>query len=345
MTQTSNPALWRSQARKTVMPKMWGMVILLLLSAWLAISQGALEINFFAQPDQFEWAILRDIRLPRVLMTMATGAGLAVCGLMLQAVSRNPLADPGLIGVSAGAALFASAAILISSLMLLPPWLNLLFIPGMAFTGAALALAILLVVASYRQGMNTLVLILAGVAINAGATTLLGLVSYLAEDDTLRVITFWQMGSYSGTSWWQALLAIVIFLVAISVFVCKTTHIMLLQISEQHAFFQGVNVSKLKRLLLLLVALVTAICVCFTGIVGFVGLVVPHISRMLVGEHLKLLLPATALLGAALVTLADLCARLLVVPAELPVGLLTSALGVPFFLWLILREKRKFTYD
>ena len=120
---------------------------------------------------------------------------------------------------------------------------------------------------------------------------------------------------------------------------------MLLQIGEHQAHFQGVNVGRLKRLLLFLVATVTAVSVCFTGILSFVGLVVPHISRMLVGNNLNVLLPASVLMGGSLVTLSDVLARLLIVPAELPVGLLTSALGVPFFLWLILREKRKFAYD
>ena len=120
---------------------------------------------------------------------------------------------------------------------------------------------------------------------------------------------------------------------------------MLIQLGEQHAKFQGIAVNKLKRLLLLLVALVTALCVCFTGIVGFIGLVVPHITRMVVGANLTILLPCSILVGACLVTLADMAARVLVAPAELPIGLLTCALGVPFFLGLILIEKRKYQHD
>ena len=337
-------AQWRRQARKQQASRLWSMLALLLVSVLLGVTQGALKIDLFSQLSALETAIVTDIRLPRVSMTLATGAGLAMCGLILQAICRNPLADPGIIGVSSGAALFASIAILISSMTVLPAFLSLLFIPGMAFLGAGLALVLLLAIAGYKQSINTLILILTGVALNSGATTLLGLVTYMADEDTLRVITFWQLGSYGGISWQQAILAAFVVAAAMGFFVRYANQIMLLQISEEHAHFQGIKVGKLKRSLLFLVALVTAISVCFTGIVNFVGLVVPHICRMLVGNNLKVLLPATALCGAALVTLADVCARLIIVPAELPIGLLTSALGVPFFLGLILREKRKFAH-
>ena len=318
---------------------------LLFFSALLGVTQGALNIDLMAELSTLELAIITDIRLPRVLMTMVTGSGLAVCGLILQCLCRNPLADPGIIGVSWGAALFAAVAILISGSVAIPAEIGLVFIPLMAFLGAAIALALLLTIAGYKQSVNNLVLILTGVAINAGALTLLGFVSYLADDETLRVITFWQLGSYGGISWQEAILATAIVSLSFAIFIRLSNQIMLMQISEQHAHFQGVPVAKVKRLLLVLVALVTAVCVCFTGLVNFVGLVVPHICRMIVGANLKVLLPASALSGAVLVTLADMFSRIIIVPAELPIGLLTSALGVPFFLWLILREKRKFAYD
>lgn len=336
---------WRAESRKVLLPRLWIMLVLLLVSTVLGVTQGAIKIDLLSSLDALEKAVLLDIRLPRTLMTIATGAGLSICGLILQSLSRNPLADPGIIGVSAGAALFAAWAILLSSVLIIPGWLSLIFIPGMAFLGAALALFLLLMIAGYRQSINTLVLILAGVAINSGAITLLGLISYIADDDTLRVITFWQLGSYSGINWHQALMACTVVALAIYLFVKHAKAIMLLQVGEQQAAFQGIRVNRLKRILLVVVALVTAISVCFTGIVGFVGLVVPHICRMLVGHHLAILLPATAISGAALVTLADVLARLIIVPAELPIGLLTSALGVPFFIGLILREKRKFAHD
>lgn len=311
----------------------------------LSLTQGAIHINVFDSLGELHQRVISEIRAPRALMTMATGAGLAICGLVLQAMCRNPLADPGLVGVAQGAALFASLAILLSGFIVISPLESLFFVPTMAFIGAAIALFLLLVIAGYRETMNTLVLILTGVAINAGAATLLGLITFIADDNTLRLITFWQMGSYSGIDWPKAFLATAIVAVAIGIFWRQANAIMLLQIGEKHAEYQGVDVTRLKQTLLITVAIVTAVSVCFTGIVGFVGLVVPHICRMLAGTQLRILLPTVVLVGAALVTFADVAARIVIIPAELPIGLLTSALGVPFFLWLILREKRKFSRD
>jgi iron complex transport system permease protein len=344
-TMQIDVAAWRKEANKRQVSQLWIMTGVLVFALLMGITQGALKIDLFGEISELEKAIISDIRLPRVLMTLFTGAGLAICGLILQSICRNPLADPGIIGVSSGAALFAAIAILISSVVTLPEIISVLFVPAMAFAGAGSALFLLLSIAGFKQSINTLVLILTGVALNSGAATLLGLVTYLADEETLRVIVFWQLGSYSGISWQQAMLACIIVTCAVIYFFRCAGQIMLLQIGEHQAHFQGVNVGKFKKILLLLVATVTAICVCFTGILSFVGLVVPHISRMLVGNNLRVLIPASVLLGGALITFADVLARLTIVPAELPVGLLTSSLGVPFFLWLILREKRKFAYD
>lgn len=342
---TTTIALWREQAFSALKVPACLMLFLLFLSVFLGMTQGALKVPIFTSLSQIQQAVLWEIRAPRVLMTLATGAGLAMCGLILQALTRNPLADPGIIGVSSFAALFASAAIFLSSSLSLPNWLGLFFVPSLAFIGAFTALLLLLAIASYKHTVNTLVLILTGVALNAGAQTLLGLLTYLSDEETLRVIAFWQMGSYSGISWKQGIGAFLVVFIAYLFFKKHAKSIMLIQLSEQHAKFQGVAVNSLKRKLLIFVAIVTAICVCFTGIVGFIGLVVPHITRMLVGSKLTVLLPCSVVIGASLVTFADVCARLIVTPAELPIGLLTSALGVPFFLGLIMREKRQYTND
>lgn len=347
MTQASTPtqiAQWRHASNQVYFLRIGIMVGLLFTAVIFGITLGALTIDVTSALSELEQAVITDIRAPRVAMTILTGAGLAVCGLVLQAICRNPLADPGLIGVSSGAAFFASLAILLNSWWQLPDALNLFFIPGMAFFGAALALFLLLAIASYKGSISTLVLILTGVALDFGGRTLLNLVTYLADENTLRLITFWQMGSYSGITWSQVALAAVVVGVALPVFFRRAEHITLLQIGEQHAWFAGVNVGKLKHLLLIVVAAVTAVSVCFTGIIGFVGLVVPHICRMLVGTNIQILLPASAISGAALITFADVGARLFIVPAELPIGLITSAIGVPFFLWLVMREKRKLSH-
>lgn len=292
--------------------------------------------------------VLWEIRLPRIGMTLFTGAGLALCGVVLQSLCRNPLADPGLIGVSSGAALFASFGFLFVSVYALPSWLPSIiaqsFIPFLSAIGASLALFVLLKVASGQGGINTLMLILAGVAINAGAMTLLGFITYVADDATLRQITFWSMGSYAGIDHKKLILTASVLTFAGFFFMRKMHTLMLISTGEKQAKFQGVDVYKVKIQSLLVVAVVVAMCVCFTGIVGFVGLVVPHICRLLMGAHLRILIPASALLGAIMVTVADTLARTMIIPAELPIGLLTSLIGVPFFLFVILREKRKLSY-
>lgn len=345
LTASTELSMLRQQARKKHQHHIIFLCGILMTATVLGISKGALEINLFSSLSDLEYAVVVNIRIPRVLMTIVTGAGLAMCGLVLQAITRNPLAEPGIMGVSLFAALFASIAIFLSATLIFPSWLAMFFIPVMSFIGALISLFLLIAIAGHKSRTNTLVLILTGVALNAAAATLLGLVIYLADDETLRAITFWQMGSYSGVMFEQVCIAFVFVGAGLAFFHRNAKQIMVLQIGENHARFQGIPVNKLKRFSLILVALVTAVCVCFTGIVGFVGLIVPHIARMLVGSNINIYLPCSMLLGASLVTLADLGARLLVVPAELPIGLLTSTLGVPFFLGLILKEKRKYSGD
>lgn len=320
------------------------LLALVIISMLWGVSKGALNINLFGQLSALEQAIILDVRLPRVLMTALTGAGLAMCGLVMQSLTRNPLADPSIIGVSIFAALFASVAILLSGFWVLPSKLSVFFVPLMAFIGAIVSLFLLLLIAGHKNTHNTLILLLTGVALNAAAATLIGLVFYLADDETLRAITFWQLGSYSGINFIHVALTGFLVILGFVFFLRNSKPLMVMQIGENHARFQGVNVDALKHRSLILVALVTAVCVCFTGIVGFVGLVVPHITRMLIGSNMRIHLPCAMLLGASLVTLADLAARLIVVPAELPIGLLTTALGVPFFLGLILREKSRYAH-
>jgi iron complex transport system permease protein len=325
-----------------------------LISLW-ALNTGVLDIAmtdwlFSAASSQASYAhaIVWDIRFPRILMTLMTGAGLAICGTVLQALCRNPLADPGLIGVSSGAALFAAIGFYFTSIYALPLWFPAFMVQGLisilAACGAMLALLLLLKVASTASGIDTLMLILAGVAINAGAATMLGFISYLADYATLRQITFWTLGSYAGINLNKSLLATVVIAFAFIFFYRHSHAMMLISASEKQARYQGVNVRRIKLKCLLVVAIAISVCVSFTGIVGFVGLVVPHICRMAISTHMKILLPASALVGAILVTVADTFARTFIAPAELPIGLLTSLIGVPFFVYLIVREKRKVSF-
>ncbi|GAB55950.1 vitamin B12 import system permease protein BtuC [Glaciecola punicea ACAM 611] len=335
--------------QKGYVPTIMMLCAVLLAVAFIALNAGAVKVNIWqwigsGSASPLQHTILWDIRLPRILMTMLTGAGLAICGAVLQAICRNPLADPGLIGVSSSAALCAGAALALLSVVQLPPLAMTYFVPLSAFVGATLSLILLLKIADSAQGMNTLVLILAGVAINAGAMTLLGLIQYVVDDATLRQITFWSMGSYAGINYTSLSITTVPVVLGAYYFWQIRHPLMLMSCNEKQAKYQGVNTRKVKLTSLWVVAAIVAVCVSFTGIVGFVGLVVPHICRMLFGAHLRILLPTSILFGAILVALADTLARTLIIPAEIPIGLITSMVGVPFFLYLIVREKRKFNY-
>jgi iron complex transport system permease protein len=331
------------------LPRRWIYVLLCLLpvvGVWAA-GVGAMDIDIMAlmfnvessSSTDFHRRILIDIRLPRLLMTIATGAGLALCGVVLQSLFRNPLAEPGLLGISSGAALFAALGFMLLSVVQIPAHLTLVFIPMMAFLGAGVAVSGLFILNYGNRAVDTLLLILSGVAINATAMTMLGIVTYLVDDSTLRLITFWSMGSYSGIRWKVAIATVACVSGAMAYFYRIKGALALMSLSEKQALYQGVNTSKIKVRSLAIIALVTAFCVSFTGIVGFVGLVVPHLTRMLIGTNLNYTLPLSALIGGCLVSVADTISRTIIVPAELPIGLITSALGIPFFLYLIVKAR------
>jgi iron complex transport system permease protein len=338
-----------AQRKCDFQPKVTALIIALFVVAVIALNAGAVDVDLWRwlsadSSSSLQHTILWDIRFPRIVMTMITGAGLALCGTVLQAICRNPLADPGLICVSSSAALFAGAAFALLSTVHIPLFLMAYFVPLSAFLGATLSLILLLKIADSEQGMNTLVLILAGVAINAGAMTLLGLIQFVVDDATLRQITFWSMGSYAGINYTSLSITIVPVILGTYYFWQIRHQLMLMSCSEKQAKYQGVDTRRIKLVSLWTVAAIVAVCVSFTGIVGFVGLVVPHLCRMVFGAHLNVLLPSSLLSGALLVALADTLARIIIIPAEIPIGLITSMVGVPFFLYLIVREKRKFDY-
>ena len=288
-------------------------------------------------------AIVAEIRAPRVALAAAVGAGLALSGTTLQGVLRNPLADPGLIGVTAGGALGAVATIVLGGALAgelpaaLRPWL----LPGAAFAGAAATTAFVFAVARRGGAIEVSTLILAGVAVNAIAGAALGLMIYLSDDRQLRDLTFWTMGGLGGASWQAAGLAAACIGVAGLGLMRLSRALDLLQLGERAAWHAGLEVERVKRAAGLWSALAVGAGTAVAGPIGFVGLVAPHIARFCVGPHHRLVTPAAALIGAALLLGADLAVRLVVPPAEPPVGLATSAIGGPFFLWLLLRWSRR----
>ncbi|MEL0149593.1 MAG: iron ABC transporter permease [Pontimonas sp.] len=289
----------------------------------------------WAPADPVIVATLEVVRFPRIVMALAVGAALAVAGALMQAVFGNPLAEPGVVGVSAGAALGASTAIVF----------------GIAAGGGGVALlaflgglgATLLVYAVARAGGRTEVvtLLLTGIAINAFAQAGLAFVLFLADTASREQIVFWQLGSLAGSVWSEVIIVLPVLLVGTILAVLLASKLDLLSLGERNARHLGVDVEQLRIISIVLVALLTGVAVAFAGIIAFVGLVVPHIIRMALGPAHRGLLVASAVGGGALLAIADLLTRTLVSGADLPIGMLTALVGGPFFFGLLYQQRRR----
>lgn len=291
--------------------------------------------------DQVAYAIIVEIRLPRILLGAAVGATLAVAGAVLQALFRNPLAEPSIIGVSAGAGAAAVATIVLGTAFGALGSLILYALPVAAFVGGFVAT--MLVVAIARVGGKTpmTTILLSGIAIAALGSALMGLMMFMSSDEQLRSITFWMLGSLGGATWAAIVPALLIMCMTLLLMPLLTHRLNLMLLGEREASSLGLNVDQFKYLCVTLVAAGVGAAVAVSGIIGFVGIVVPHLLRMIVGPDHRILLPASALGGATLLLWADVIARTLAPPAELPIGVLTALLGAPFFLWLLRRTARE----
>ena len=279
-------------------------------------------------------AILWNIRLPRVVLAILVGGGLGVAGASLQGVFRNPLAEPGIIGVSSGAAAGAVAAIVLGVSIL-----NISGITVVAFLCSLLATGVVYLVARTYGQTEVTTLILAGIAVNATAGAFTGLLTFIADDDQLRSITFWMLGSVGGATWTVVGGVTPFLLVGLVLLPFWARSLNLLALGDREARHLGVSTERVRLSVIVLCALVTGAAVSVAGIIGFVGLVVPHIIRLIVGPDHRFLLPVSIFGGATALLLADLLARTVVVPAELPLGVVTAMVGGPFFLWLVHRTR------
>lgn len=306
-------------------------VLEILLEAALSDSVGsrALDAN-----------LILNIRLPRVVLGMEIGAALAISGALMQGLFRNPLADPALIGVSSGAGLAVAATIVLGGKHLLYFIDYAVALPTGAFLGG-LASTIIIYGIATRQGRTSVAtMLLAGVGFGAFCGALTGLLAYWSNDQQLRDLTFWSLGSLNGANWTKSatVAPVILPIAALSPILGRSLNA--LALGEAEAFHVGVRVQLIKTLAIGLVALAVGLSVANAGVIGFVGIVAPHTIRLLVGPDNRLLLPFAGLLGGALLVGADLVARTLVAPAELPLGVVTSAVGAPFFLWLLLTRAR-----
>jgi len=318
------------------------LIVLLVISMLLSLFSGDMSLSawdLLAGLSPQQSLILWEIRLPRTLMTAIVGAGLAISGVALQALFRNPLAEPGLIGVSSSAAFGAVLVIVLGGVV----WqdVSVWQMSLSAFIAAALSTALLYSIATRNGHTDVALMLLAGVAFNAVAGALTQLLITFSDDSQLRSVLFWMMGSFANLSW--ASVGIVLSLVLVSLVGLWRL------VKPMNAFVLGENVciqmgyepKWFKWQVMGFSALMVGAAVSVVGVIGFVGLVVPHIMRLLIGSDHRLVLPLSALAGAILLVVADLFARQILYPAELPIGLLMALLGGPFFLMLLLNKRRR----
>lgn len=323
---------------------------LLLLIALASLGTGASGVSLLAVAGDWlrgeelglrERVVLFDIRLPRLVTGMLVGAALAVSGAVMQGLFRNPLADPGIVGVGAGAGLGAVLAIVLGGL--LPAWAAAMagmhLVPIAAFLGGWASTLILYRVATRRGRTSVATMLLAGIALGALSGALTGILVYIADDRQLRDLTFWGLGSLAGASWAKLAAAAPVMALAMLATPFLARALNALALGEAAASHLGVPVQRMKNLAILAVAGATGAAVAVSGGIGFIGIVVPHLLRLVIGPDHRFLLPAAALLGAALLLLADMIARVIIAPAELPIGIVTAVLGGPVFLWILLRRR------
>ncbi|WP_420962091.1 FecCD family ABC transporter permease [Brucella sp. IR073] len=306
-------------------------------SAWSVVTHW-LSAQEIPQRDRI---IVLDIRLPRILMGVLIGSALAVSGAVMQGLFRNPLADPGLVGVSSGASVGAIASIIFGGTVLAPvaAVLGIYTLPLMAFLSSLVTTFLLYGIATRRGQTSVATMLLAGIALAALGVALSGALIYIADDRQLRDITFWQMGSLAGATWTKIAASGPIIALSLIAAPFLARGLNGLALGEASAHHLGIPVQRLKNVAIVTVAAAVGAAVAVSGGIGFVGIIVPHLLRLVIGPDHRYLLAASALLGAILLLLADAVSRTIVAPAELPIGIVTALAGAPFFLWILLRRR------
>lgn len=307
-----------------------------------------------AVPDPQHQLILNAIRWPRTLLAALVGACLAMCGAAMQGLFRNPLADPTLIGVSSGAAVGASLAIVLGATLLagaseflsglvggMSEVLSAYLVSLFAFVGGFAATLLVYRLGTSSHGTSVGTMLLAGIAINALAAAITNAFSYVADDVALRRITLWRMGSLDGASWQSVTIAATLMSIVLLYLPRYSKALNAFLLGESEARHLGVPVERVKWQLIAWTALGVGVAVSVSGVIGFVGLVVPHLVRLMIGPDHRSLMPASALLGAILLVLADSVSRTVMAPAEVPIGIVTALLGAPFFISLLLQQRQR----
>ncbi len=333
------------------------LLLLMLLCFVLAVSIGPAMVDFKLifkslgglfesnnTPTDYVMSIVNNIRIPRALLAILIGFALAISGASLQGICRNPLADPGLLGISSGAAAAAVVGIVFMTQWNVPDALRPYALPCLAFMGAAMTALVINRMAQVNGQLQIVTLLLAGIALNALFAAVIGMMSYLADDQSLRLITYWLMGSLGAASWQNILIVAPILVASMWGIYRKKDELNLLLLGEANAKYMGVEVERVKKQLLWLNALTVGVAVSVSGIIGFVGLVVPHILRITLGSDYRHLLLNAMLLGGVVMLIADLFARNVAAPAEVPIGIITSIIGAPVFILLLIKQKKRMAF-
>ena len=334
-----------------------GLGILLVLLIIISTRVGAVNISYSQIMDFFLDALGKkpfgeinpvieglffQIRLPRTFMCFIVGAALSVSGAIMQSLFRNPIVEPGLVGTSAGSALGASLIFVFGKTALFSEtaFLGDLLLPFSAFTGGLLATIIVYKFSSYYGKVNVATMILAGIAVNAMAAGGTGFLSYIARDPQARSITFWNLGTFSGADWKSVIIVMISTTLCFFLALRYSKELNALQLGDTEAGYLGFNVERLKVQLILINTLMVSIATSMVGVISFVGLTVPHLLRLIKGSDNRYLIIGSGLMGAVVMIIADMLARVVIAPAEMPIGIITAFVGAPVFLWLLYKNRR-----
>lgn len=327
------------------------LVILLILSAGVgAVHLPAAEIIDIvlkgaglkeANLNPVHEGLFFQIRLPRTLMCFIVGAALSVSGAVMQSLFRNPIVEPGLVGTSSGAALGASFVIVFGKLGIFADmaFMGDLLMPIVAFAGGLAATFIVYSFSSSFGKVNAATMILAGVAVNAMAAGGTGFLAYIARDPQARSITFWSLGTFSGADWTGSFIVLSVTVFCVLILRTYAKQLNAMQLGEQEAAYLGINVERLKLRLILVNTLLVSVATSMVGVISFIGLLVPHLLRLIKGSDNRYLITGSAILGAVIMTSVDMLCRIIIAPAEMPIGIITAFIGAPVFLWLLYRNR------
>lgn len=301
----------------------------------------ALGVHFTDKAETIQQGVFMQIRLPRVLLCVIVGAGLSVSGALMQALFRNPIVEPGLIGTSSGAAFGAALVFVVGKdyFSKYSQLLGIMALPASAFVFSLIATMLVYKLSSSFGRITVSIMILVGVAINALAASCTGFLSYIARDPQARSIIFWNLGTFSGANWNAVMLVYAVTIPSIILVLRYSKALNALLLGESEAGYLGINTESLKTKIILLNTFIVAIGTSVVGVIGFVGLIVPHLLRMIKSSDNRFLIIGSTFVGAIIMNVADMVSRVIIAPAELPIGIVTSFVGAPVFIWLLLKQK------